>query len=213
MKKILVIVLVLVGVSLLAGTTRGGGFVVGYFQGSLEIVNETLGTNLDDPLFAFGGGSFSTWKSKVLIFDVISGGEGYGIYSASDSAQFSGGLGYGYLGLLLKVGNLGFEGTAGLGGAGFSVLKNVASGDTLSATDVAEHGNVMYVELSGVPAVFGADVTFDVTDNIQVFVGIRYNVWLWENVWVSPFGEEIDGFNFDPLVPQVYVAGLRFGRF
>ena len=67
--------------------------------------------------------------------------------------------------------------------------------------------------MSGVPAVFGADVTFDVTDNIQVFVGIRYNVWLWKNVWVSPFGEEIVGFDFDPLVPQVYVAGLRFGRF
>jgi|GEM_PF-1774129 len=213
MKRILVIVLVLVGALVLAGKTRGGGFMVGYFQGSLEAVNETFGTDLNDPSLAFGGGGFSTWKGKVFIFDVISGGEGYGVYSASDKAQFSGGLGYSYLGLLLKVGNLGFEGTAGLGGAGFSVLKNVASGDTLSATDIAEHGNVMYVELSGVPAVFGADITFDITDNIQVFVGIRCNVWLWKTVWMSPFGEEVADFDFDPLVPQVYVAGLRFGRF
>ncbi|HCZ05528.1 MAG: hypothetical protein PWP37_1437 [Thermotogota bacterium] len=213
MKGFLVCVVVIFGSLLLAADMAGGGFMAGYFQVSLDAVNETFGTNLETPSFAFGGSSFTKWKGKVLFLDVISGGEGYGVYTADNTARFSGGLGYAYIGLLLKIGNLGFDALAGIGGAGFTFLKDVTGEDTLSATDISENGNVTHIQLNGLPAVFGADVTFDITDNLQFFVGARYNLWLWKQEWTSPFDQKVAGFDFDPLMPQVYVTGIRFGRF
>ena len=207
-KRYLILVVLMLACSFfgVSKVLSGGVLIYSSPQMSFSDIAKALGvTKLSTPTYHLGGSGYVAVSTDFPMFYMVVGGEGFFNAGMETNQLVVAGVGgIGSLGIMFKFGNLGLIGTAGVGAAFFEVKQNL---DGLPILDAQKSGFIYGI---------GAELFFNITDQIQAGVGMRGYGWINAGGWTTPFGEEVEVLSeCDPMegLSNNYYIVLRFGDF